>query len=128
MLPLQEVTSTSSGSSRCKAETQGMAGCLTSKMSMDGWWMVHTTVRPVFTVLRTAQEGKAIWIISCNNEFFASLHTSVRPMPAVMASSAAVLGVTCPHDNGCSSCIQARGGLILHMALSLLRLHHKGIS
>ena len=22
-------------------------------MSMLGWWMVHTTVRPVFTVLRT---------------------------------------------------------------------------
>ena len=33
-----------------------MDGCLTSKMSMEGWWMVHTTVRPVFTVLRTAQE------------------------------------------------------------------------
>ena len=27
----------------------------TSKMSMDGWWMVHTTVRPVSTVLRTAR-------------------------------------------------------------------------
>ena len=26
----------------------------TSKMSMEGWWMVHTTVRPVLTVLRTA--------------------------------------------------------------------------
>ena len=25
----------------------------TSKMSMEGWWMVHTTVRPVLTVLRT---------------------------------------------------------------------------
>jgi len=27
----------------------------TSKMSMDGWWMVHTTVRPVLTVLRTVR-------------------------------------------------------------------------
>ena len=27
----------------------------TSKMSMEGWWMVHTTVRPVSTVLRTAR-------------------------------------------------------------------------
>ena len=27
----------------------------TSKMSMDGWWMVHTTVRPVSTVLRTVR-------------------------------------------------------------------------
>lgn len=26
---------------------------LASKMSMEGWWMVQTTVRPVFTVLRT---------------------------------------------------------------------------
>ncbi len=26
-----------------------------SKMSMDGWWMVHTTVRPVSTVLRTVR-------------------------------------------------------------------------
>jgi len=24
-------------------------------MSMEGWWMVHTTVRPVSTVLRTAR-------------------------------------------------------------------------
>ena len=35
------------------------AGCVTlqrtSKMSMDGWWMVHTTVRPVSTVLRTVR-------------------------------------------------------------------------
>ena len=27
----------------------------TSKISMDGWWMVHTTVRPVSTVLRTVR-------------------------------------------------------------------------
>ena len=27
----------------------------TSKMSIDGWWMVQTTVRPVSTVLRTAR-------------------------------------------------------------------------
>ena len=27
----------------------------TSKMSTEGWWMVHTTVRPVSTVLRTAR-------------------------------------------------------------------------
>ena len=27
----------------------------TSKMSMEGWWMVHTTVRPVLTVLRTVR-------------------------------------------------------------------------
>ena len=26
----------------------------TSKMSMEGWWMVHTIVRPVLTMLRTA--------------------------------------------------------------------------
>ena len=26
-----------------------------SKMSMEGWWMVHTTVRPVLTVLRTVR-------------------------------------------------------------------------
>ncbi len=26
-----------------------------SKMSMDGWWMVQTTVRPVLTVLRTVR-------------------------------------------------------------------------
>lgn len=35
----------------------------TSKMSIEGWWMVHTTVRPVSTVARTAScgriEGKA---------------------------------------------------------------------
>jgi hypothetical protein len=24
-------------------------------MSSEGWWMVHTTVRPVLTVLRTAR-------------------------------------------------------------------------
>ena len=24
-------------------------------MSMEGWWMVHTTVRPVLTVLRTVR-------------------------------------------------------------------------
>ena len=28
---------------------------ITSKMSMEGWWMVQTTVRPVFTVLRTVR-------------------------------------------------------------------------
>ncbi len=27
----------------------------TSKMSMDGWWMVQTTVRPVLTVFRTVR-------------------------------------------------------------------------
>ena len=27
----------------------------TSKMSMEGWWMVQTTVRPVLTVLRTVR-------------------------------------------------------------------------
>ena len=27
----------------------------TSKMSMEGWWMVQTTVRPVSTVLRTVR-------------------------------------------------------------------------
>lgn len=26
-----------------------------SKMSMEGWWMVQTTVRPVLTVLRTVR-------------------------------------------------------------------------
>ena len=31
--------------------SQGLA----SKMSMDGWWMVQTTVRPVLTVLRTVR-------------------------------------------------------------------------
>ena len=27
----------------------------TSKMSMEGWWMVQTTMRPVLTVLRTVR-------------------------------------------------------------------------
>ena len=34
---------------------------------------------------------------------------------------------TCPHDDSCSPCIQAGGGLILHTTLPLLRLHHNGV-
>lgn len=35
--------------------TGTMLGRYTSKMSMEGWWMVQTTVRPVLTVLRTVR-------------------------------------------------------------------------
>lgn len=35
--------------------SEGLMTAQTSKMSMEGWWMVQTTVRPVLTVLRTVR-------------------------------------------------------------------------
>ena len=32
----------------------------TSKMSMEGWWMVQTTVLPVSTVLRTVLQSDTL--------------------------------------------------------------------
>ena len=37
---------------------------ITSKMSMEGWWMVQTTVRPVLTVLRTVRMTMAAALAS----------------------------------------------------------------
>lgn len=45
-----------SGDFLTNAETREVtSGRLTSKMSMEGWWMVHTTVRPVSTVFLTVR-------------------------------------------------------------------------
>ena len=93
--------------------------------------MVHTTVRPVFTVLRTAQERRHFSSSAGVNDILHSMaYICGQLWLAVIASSDCCAQgmtdvVTCPHDNGCSPCVQARGGLILHTTLPRLRLHRK---
>ena len=65
---------------RCSVATRRRPEMLrgTSKMSMEGWWMVQTTVRPVLTVLRTVRITMAAALASRPLVGSSCTHSRVR--------------------------------------------------